>query len=170
MRWRTGRFPPALSSSMHTAGCSAVFVVLGAVVLAAPMGTAVAQQVQQVQAGTLECRGGPDTGFVLGSVTNLNCLLQVDSAPDNHYVAAIQNFDVFIGERDVALTWKVMAPTPWLGVDDLLGTYARADDAGVKVLVGGSNATITLRPLTERNDTAAPQVDIQNLVIRPMDR
>ncbi|WP_407146355.1 DUF992 domain-containing protein [Bradyrhizobium sp. ORS 86] len=125
---------------------------------------------QEVQAGTLQCRGGPDTGFVLGSVTNLNCLLQVDSAPDNHYVAAIQNFEVFIGESDVALAWRVMAPAPWLGVDDLVGTYARADDAGVNVLVGGSNATITLRPLTERNDTAAPQIDIQNLVIRPMDR
>ncbi|WGS17457.1 MULTISPECIES: DUF992 domain-containing protein [unclassified Bradyrhizobium] len=151
---------------MRTARHLVVLAACGAAVFAAPMGIAVAQQ---VQAGTLECRGGPDTGFVLGSVTNLNCVLHVDSSPDSRYVAAIQNFEVFIGERDVALNWKVMAPVPWLGIDDLVGTYTHAGD-GSNVLVGGANATITLRPLTERNEASAPPANIENLEIRPMDR
>ncbi len=66
----------------------------GAVIVVAPIATA---EAQQVQAGTLACRGGPDTGFILGPVTNLDCVLHVENAPDSRYVAAIRNFGIFIG-------------------------------------------------------------------------
>ncbi|WP_245312994.1 DUF992 domain-containing protein [Bradyrhizobium macuxiense] len=125
---------------------------------------------QQVQAGTLECRGGPDTGFIVGSVTNLNCVLHVDSAPDSRYIAAIQNFDVFIGDTDVALNWKVMAEVPWLAPDGLAGTYTHAEDAGINVLGGGANGPITLSPPTRPNDGSPPPANIESLELRPMDR
>lgn len=152
---------------MRTAHYLVVVAACGAAALAAPIGPAMAQQ---VQAGTLECRGGPDTGFIVGSVTNLDCVLHVDSAPDSHYVAAIQNFDVFIGDTDVTLNWKVMAPVPWLAPDGLAGTYSHAEDADTNVLGGGSNGPITLSPPTRPNDSSPPPVNIENLELRPMDR
>ncbi|MGF6309173.1 hypothetical protein ABIB82_002774 [Bradyrhizobium sp. i1.8.4] len=153
--------------TMRTTGHSIVSAACGAAVLVTPIATADAQQ---VQAGTLECRGGPDTGFIVGPVTNLDCVLHVDSAPDSRYVAAIRNLGVFIGDQDVALTWKVMAPVPWLGLDDLAGGYAHAGDAGVNVLVGGTNTPIALHPLNEQNAPSTPPVKVENLEIRPVDR
>src|SRR4051794_24685164 len=41
-----------------------------------------AQQVQRVQVGVLECRGGASIGFVVGSVTNLGCVLRADGMPE----------------------------------------------------------------------------------------
>lgn len=136
------------------------------VVLVAPIATAYGQQ---VQAGTFDCHGGPDTGFILGPVTNLDCVLHVDAAPDSRYVAAIRNFGVFIGDQDVSLSWKVMATVPWIGVDDLAGGYARPSGAGVNVLSGGTNTAITLRPPSKQDAAAKPQVQIESLEIRPVD-
>ena len=143
-----------------------IVAVWGAVVLAMPIATAGAQQ---VQAGTLTCRGGPDTGFILGAVTNLDCVLQADSAPDGRYVAGIPNLGIFIGEQEVALIWKVMAPVPWLGLDQLAGSFAHESGAGDNILTGGTNTPITLLPLNE-DAFSTPPVKIESLEIRPMDR
>lgn len=151
---------------MRMTGLSIIPAVCGAAVLVTPIASADAQQ---VQAGTLECHGGPDAGFMLGPVTNLDCVLHADSAPDSRYVAAIRDFDVFIGDQDVALSWKVMAPVPWLGRDDLAGGYTHDAGAGANVLAGGNNAAITLRPLTEQNNPSPPPVKVDNLEIRPAD-
>ena len=158
--------PFALYSAMRTTGHWVIVAVWGAVVLATPIATA---EAQQVQAGTLACRGGPDTGFVLGAVTNLDCVLHADSAPDSRYVAAIPNLGIFIGDEEVALIWKVMAPVPWLGLDQLAGSYAHESGAGDNVLTGGTNTPITLLPLTE-DAFSTPPVKIESLEIRPMDR
>ncbi|MGY4479326.1 DUF992 domain-containing protein [Bradyrhizobium sp. USDA 3364] len=152
---------------MRTTGHWIVSAVCGAAVLVAPISTSDAQQ---VQAGTLECRGGPDTGFIVGPVTNLDCVLHVDSAPDSRYVAAIRNFGIFIGDEEFAVTWKVMAAVPWLGLDGLTGGYSHAGGAGANVLVGGANAPITLRPPDEQNEASTPPVKIDNLELRPVDR
>ncbi|WP_235999370.1 DUF992 domain-containing protein [Bradyrhizobium uaiense] len=152
-------------TTMRPTNHSIVSAACAAAVLVTPVGPADAQQ---VEAGTLECRGGPDTGFILGPVTNLDCVLHVDSAPDRRYVAAIRNLDAFIGDQDVSVTWKVMASVPWLGRDDIAGVYTHADGAGVNVLIGGSNAPITLRPPNEQ-DAPSPSVKIENLELRPVD-
>lgn len=141
-----------------------VLAMCGAVIVVAPIATA---EAQQVQAGTLACRGGPDTGFILGPVTNLDCVLHVENAPDSRYVAAIRNFGIFIGEQEVTLTWKVMAPVSRLGLDDLAGNYTHASGAGDNVLTGGTNATVALHPLDEK-DPAPPPVKIESLEIRPV--
>ena len=49
-----------------------------------------AQQVQRVQVGVLECRGGASVGFVVGSVTNLGCVLRADGMPEDRYIATIR--------------------------------------------------------------------------------
>ena len=57
------------------------FVILAGIALTAlvaPFGGARAQQPSLVQVGILECRGGASIGFIVGSVTNLGCVLRVD--------------------------------------------------------------------------------------------
>src|SRR6202047_2200661 len=47
-------------------------------------------QQRRVQVGVLECRGGASVGFIVGSVTNLGCVLRVDGMPEDRYGGAIR--------------------------------------------------------------------------------
>src|SRR6202023_237363 len=85
------------------------------------------QPVQRVQVGVLECRGGSSVGFIVGSVTNLGCVLRIDGLPEDRYVATIRKVGVDLGiTQETALAWGVFAPVARLGPGDLAGTYARA--------------------------------------------
>ncbi len=55
------------------------------------------QPMQRVQVGILECRGGASIGFIVGSVTNLGCVLRVDGMPEDRYVATIRKVGVDLG-------------------------------------------------------------------------
>ena len=89
--------------------------------LVAPFADSHAQQpVQRVQVGILECRGGASIGFIVGSVTNLGCVLRVDGMPEDRYVATIRKIGVDLGiTQESALAWGVFAPTVRLGPGDL---------------------------------------------------
>ena len=52
---------------------SLILAAAALAMLASSIGGADAQQVQRVQVGVLECRGGASVGFIVGSVTNLGC-------------------------------------------------------------------------------------------------
>jgi hypothetical protein len=128
-----------------------------AVTMLASLAIAHAQQpMQRVQVGVLECRGGSSVGFVVGSVTNLGCVLRVDGMPDDRYVATIQKIGIDLGiTQESALAWGVFAPSARLGPGDLSGNYAGAQGsasfgvgAGGNVLVGGSANSIALQPLS----------------------
>ncbi|VIO71222.1 DUF992 domain-containing protein [Bradyrhizobium ivorense] len=135
---------------------SAVAVAL--VLLAAPFGAGLAQQTGPVQVGTLTCRGGAGSGFILGSVTNLACVLHVAGKPDDRYLAAIQNFAVNfginIGEAEIALSWDVIAPTPWLTPGRLAGTYGAAAASDGRNLTGGVNGVMALRPSRQQDEVS----------------
>ena len=67
-----------------------------------------AQPIQRVQVGILECRGGASVGFIVGSVTNLGCVLRVDGMPEDRYVATIRKVGVDLGiTQESALAWGV---------------------------------------------------------------
>ena len=68
------------------------FIVAGAALgmLVASVGAASAQAPQRVQVGVLECRGGASVGFIVGSVTNLGCVLRADGIPEDRYIATIR--------------------------------------------------------------------------------
>src|ERR1700731_3785602 len=95
----------------------------------APCGLADAQQpMQRLQVGVLECRGGASIGFIVGSVTNLGCVLRVTGMPEDRYIAVIRKVGLDIGiTEETALAWNVFAPVARLGPGDLAGTYAGAD-------------------------------------------
>ncbi len=90
------------------------FLLAGAVLttLVASLNSANAQQpMQRVQVGILECRGGASIGFIVGSVTNLGCVLRVDGMPEDRYVATIRKVGVDLGiTQESALAWGVYAP------------------------------------------------------------
>jgi len=131
-----------------------ILASIAAAMLMASYVTADAQQ--RVQVGVLECRGGASVGFIVGSVTNLGCVLRGDGMPEDRYVAVIQKVGLDIGiTEETALAWNVFAPVPRLAQGDLAGKYAGADasatiglGAGGNVLLGGSNRSIALQPLS----------------------
>ena len=80
------------------------------------------QPIQRVQVGILECRGGSSVGFIVGSVTNLGCVLRVDGMPEDRYVATIRKVGVDLGiTQESALAWGVFAPVARLRPGDLAG-------------------------------------------------
>jgi hypothetical protein len=111
---------------------------------------------QQVQAGVLECTGGETVGFVIGSVTDLNCIYRPDVGPRQAYRAVIRRAGVDVGVTPVSsLVWGVFAPTQQLGLGDLSGNYGGVTAGatigaglGANVLYGGSNNSIALQPLS----------------------
>ncbi len=115
-----------------------------------------AQQQRMVRVGVLECRGGASVGFVVGSVTHLGCVLRAEGLPEDRYVATIRKVGLDIGiTQETALAWGVFAPVDRLGPGDLSGNYAGAQGSasvgvglGGNVLVGGSNNSIALQPLS----------------------
>jgi hypothetical protein len=157
--------------------CSTILAAITATMLTACVGAADAQQpMQRVQVGTLECRGGASIGFIVGSVTNLGCVLRVDGMPDDRYVAVIQKVGLDIGiTEETALAWNVFAPTTRLGLGDLAGTYAGADASaaiglgiGGNVLVGGSNNAIALQPLSVQGQVGlSVAAGLESLELRP---
>jgi hypothetical protein len=134
------------------------------------------QQMQRVQVGTLECRGGASIGFIVGSVTNLGCVLRINGMPEDHYVATIRKIGVDIGiTEQTRLAWSVYAPTARLGPGDIAGSYAGVDGSatvglglGANVLVGGSNKSVALQPLSvEGNVGLSVAAGLEGLELRP---
>jgi hypothetical protein len=155
------------------------FVLAGltiAVLLASIAGGSAQQPMPRVQLGILECRGGASIGFIVGSVTNLGCVLRVAGLPDDRYVATIRKVGVDLGiTQESALAWGVYAPVARLGPGDLAGTYAGAQGSaavgvgvGGNVLIGGSDNSIALQPLSVQGQVGlSVAAGLESLELRP---
>lgn len=138
--------------------------ISAAVFAAAMLGAAVAggAQADTVKAGVLTCKVEGGAGFVFGSSKDMHCVYSPDGgAKVERYEGQIAKYGIDIGVTGPAtLTWWVLAPTSKLGKGALSGTYsgAAADvsvgvGGGANVLVGGSNRTISLQPLSLQGQT-----------------
>jgi hypothetical protein len=155
------------------------FILAGvaATMLVASFTGANAQQpIQRVQVGILECRGGASIGFVVGSVTNLGCVLRADGMPEDRYVATIRKVGLDLGiTQETALAWGVYAPVARLGPGDLSGDYVGAQGSasvgvglGGNVLVGGSANSIALQPLSVQGQVGLNvAAGLESLELRP---
>ena len=155
------------------------FILAGvaATMLVASFTGANAQQpIQRVQVGILECRGGASIGFVVGSVTNLGCVLRADGMPEDRYVATIRKVGLDLGiTQETALAWGVFAPVARLGPGDLSGDYVGAQGSasvgvglGGNVLVGGSANSIALQPLSVQGQVGLNvAAGLESLELRP---
>ena len=144
--------------------------------LAASTGAFAQQPMQPVQVGILECRGGASIGFVIGSVTNLGCVLRAEGMPEDRYVATVRKVGIDLGiTQESALAWGVFAPVARLGPGDLSGNYVGAQGSasvgvglGGNVLVGGSANSIALQPLSVQGQVGLNvAAGLESLELRP---
>jgi hypothetical protein len=153
---------------------SLMFAAITAVTLST--GAFAQQPMQPVQVGILECRGGASIGFVIGSVTNLGCVLRAEGMPEDRYVATVRKVGLDLGiTQESALAWGVFAPVARLGPGDLSGNYVGAQGSasvgvglGGNVLVGGSANSIALQPLSVQGQIGLNvAAGLESLELRP---
>jgi hypothetical protein len=133
---------------------------LGLVIgIAASGGPAAAQG--NVQVGTLTCNVAGGWGFVFGSSKAVRCTFARAGGRPEHYAGSINKFGVDIGyTQGGVLVWGVFAPSANLAPGALSGNYGGVTGsatvgvgAGANVLVGGSNRTISLQPVSIEGNT-----------------
>jgi hypothetical protein len=119
-----------------------------------------AQAQSRVEVGVLDCRGSTSS-FVVGSVTQLECVFTPSGGRPEPYHATMRRAGVDIGfNQQVAVAWGVLAPSRGLPRYDLSGNYAGGAASatvgvgvGANALVGGSGNTFALQPLSVQGQT-----------------
>ena len=85
--------------------------------LAVPLASANAMP--PMRAGLLQCEGGQNVGFVVGSTTSLECVFQSEGRRPEPYLATVRRVGLDLGITDqTKLTWAVNAPTGRVGRGD----------------------------------------------------
>jgi hypothetical protein len=120
-----------------------------------------AQALGGVRVGTLNCNVASGWGFIFGSSRELRCVFSAGPRSEEHYTGTISRFGVDIGfTRGGVLVWAVLAPTRNLSPGALAGNFAGATataavgvGVGANVLIGGSNRSISLQPLSIEGNT-----------------
>jgi hypothetical protein len=132
-----------------------------------------------VRAGVLQCQGGQNVGFVVGSVTSLECVFQSEGRRPEPYIATVRRYGVDLGFTDqTRFSWAVNAPSASIGRGDLAGNYGGVGaNASVGVgfggnfLVGGPANSYALQPISLQGQTglnvAAGIADIELQPYRP---
>lgn len=133
---------------------SKLFVFASVLALLGGAGPAAAQG--RVLAGTLACNTSANIGDIVGSREALKCTFTPSIAgPAQSYSGTITKLGVDLGAtaRGV-IAWLVYAPTSGQ-IGSLGGNYVGADAGasvgaglGANVLVGGSNQTVMLQPVS----------------------
>jgi len=105
--------------------------------------------------GTLECRSPGGFTFIV-SVRDYICIFRADWGPAFQYQGRLTSLGLQAGiTRDEVLIWRVIAPTSRFDSNVLRGNYAGASASaaiivglGANALVGGSQQTISLQPIS----------------------
>jgi len=139
-----------------------------------------ANALSPVRAGILQCQGGENVGFVVGSVTSLECVFQSEGRRPEPYIATIRRYGVDLGfTEQTRFSWAVNAPAGRVGRGDLAGDYGGVGaNASVGVgfggnfLVGGPANSYALQPISLQGQTglnvAAGVANIELEPYRPM--
>jgi hypothetical protein len=109
-----------------------------------------------VAVGNLTCSVSSGWGLVFGSSRALNCTFAGAGGRYEYYAGNIMKFGVDLGyTQGGVLIWTVVAPSATLAPGALAGSYAGGTASatvgvgvGANALVGGSNNTIALQPLS----------------------
>ena len=131
----------------------------------------------RVRTGMLECDVSGGIGLIVGSRKQMTCTFTpASSGPREAYLGTIGKFGLDIGATTGGrMAWAVYAPTTG-GPAALAGTYAGASGEatvgaglGANVLVGGSNRTIALQPVSVQGQTGLNlAVGVAGLELRPV--
>ena len=132
-------------------------LVLGAAATAAFVAAAAPALAQGgVKVGSLRCEVSGGLGLIITSTKEMECVFTNARGRREHYFGKISKFGLDIGgtTRGV-LAWDVFAPTDGPRRGALAGDYAGVAasatagvGAGANALVGGSDRSFTLQPLS----------------------
>ena len=134
--------------------------VVAAVALATVFTTPADAQRDRVQVGSLECSLSSSIGLIVGSQRNIACNFKPDGGPPEAYAGTMTRVGLDVGVTGGgAIIWAVFAGTNrYAGM--LSGTYVGASaeasiaaGLGANVLVGGSNRSVALQPLSVQGQT-----------------
>jgi len=120
------------------------------VALMAPIASASAQPAER--AGILQCHGGQNVGFVVGSVTSLECVFQSEGNRPEPYLATVRRIGLDLGfTGQTQFSWVVNAPGGRLGYGGLGGSYG---GVGANASVGlGGGGNYALQPISVQGQT-----------------
>jgi hypothetical protein len=153
-----------------------IFLGLGSLALGlvTAIGGAAAQD--RVKAGTLVCDVSAGIGMIIGSQKDVQCLFNSDQpGPREAYVGTISKFGIDIGATSGGqMVWVVYAPTSRV-FGALAGVYSGATaeatiavGLGANALVGGSDRTVALQPLSVTGQTGLNlAAGVATLELRP---
>ncbi len=108
------------------------------------------------EVGKLTCDVKGGGSFIIGSTKDLHCTFRRKKGPSEAYVGEIQKLGLDLGPTGKStLVWGVLAATKDIPPGELAGSYGGVSagaavgiGGNVNVLVGGSNKTITLQPIS----------------------
>ncbi len=121
-----------------------------------------AQAQTKSSVGTLTCVGGEGVGLIVGSSKSYSCKFAgTDGRVRETYNATVTKIGLDVGVTGkTVIIWSVLAASSALKRRALTGNYggAAADASigvggGAKVLVGGSNDSIVLQPVSVQGQT-----------------
>ncbi len=132
---------------------AAALIAAGAI--AAVSTPAADAQPRRFQLGSLNCSLSSSIGMIVGSQRNVSCLFKTDGAPDEPYAGTMTRIGLDLGvTTGGVVVWGVFADTNRYGgmlEGSYVGATAEASIAaglGANVLIGGSNRSIALQPLS----------------------
>src|SRR5450631_1988652 len=133
-------------------------VALVLVALAATfVSPAIAQQPPGTSVGTLTCKMAPSIGLIFGSQQRMACRFAPNGPyPPEAYLGVMNSIGLDIGiTAGGVMAWGVITPNAGPMRGKLAGKYVGASGSvglgvgvGANVLVGGSNRSISLQPLS----------------------
>jgi Protein of unknown function (DUF992) len=152
-------------------GALAALAVVAAVALAAPT---MARTADRTKVGTLTCDISAGIGLIITSKKNVTCMFTPSHpGPRELYTGAISKFGLDLGATAGGeMIWAVYAPTS-RRIGALAGQYGGASaeatvGAGANVLVGGSNRTVTLQPVSVQGEAGINlAIGVAGLDLRP---
>jgi len=142
---------PAVAKALFAAGALAAAVLMGAAPASAGY----------IKTGVLTCTVAPGFGMVFGSSKSMRCTFRPDFSRSEHYGGRIDKVGVDIGVTGkTVIVWAVLAAGRGYPVGALAGTYVGASaeasvlvGVGANVLVGGSNRSFALQPISVQGQT-----------------
>lgn len=122
------------------------------------------ETVDHIEVGSLSCNVGDGSGFVFGSTRELACTFNPvnEGLADETYVGEINRYGLDIGKtQNGQMSWLVLAPTESEYYEGgLNGSYKGVSaeatfgvGLGANVMVGGSENTLALQPLSVNTQT-----------------
>jgi hypothetical protein len=152
-------------------------VIAAAAVATALAGPASAQAPQRTKVGTLTCDISGGVGMIIGSQKEVQCMFTPsEPGPREVYVGVIRKFGLDVGATTGGqMVWTVFAPTTARRAA-LAGNYAGASaeatvggGLGANVLVGGSDRTISLQPVSVQGQAGLNvAAGVAELELRPV--